>query len=80
MIESLQLSDPTPVRRVMTRLTWRGKTALVGIGMARRTLCKGQARVFHIRFCIREGNMAFRAGRPFVRSRERIPCLRMAEE
>lgn len=80
VIESLQLSDLTPVGRVMTRLTRRCKTALVGIGMARRTLRKGEARIFHIRFCIGNGNVALRAGRLFVRSRERIPCLRMAEE
>lgn len=50
VIESLQLGDLAPVGRVMTRLARRGKTALVGIDMARRAFRKGEACIFHIRF------------------------------
>jgi hypothetical protein len=61
VIEPLQLNDPVPVRGVMARLTRRCKAALVRIGMARRALRKGQAGVFHIRFCACDGNVALRA-------------------
>jgi hypothetical protein len=50
------------------------------IGMARRAFRKGQACVFHIRFCIREENMALRARCFYVRPGKRIFCLSMAEE
>src|SRR6266850_4244011 len=69
-----------PVARVMTRLTRGGKTPLVRIGMARRALREGQARVFHIRFDICEGDMAFRARCFSMRSGKRIFCLGMAEQ
>ncbi len=80
MIESLQLSDPLPVRGVVARLAGRRKAALMGIGMARRALRKGKASVFHIRFCIRDGNVALRARRLLVRPGKRISCLGMAEQ
>ena len=80
VIESLQLSDLAPVGRVMTRLARGGKTALVGIGMACRTFRKGEAGVFHIRFCVGNGDVALRARRLFVRPGERILGFRMVEE
>ena len=80
MIESLQLGDLMPIGGVVTRLTRTGKSALVRIRMAGRALPKGQTRVFHIRCCIPEGNMALRARCFFMRPGKRIFCLGVAEQ
>ncbi len=67
MIESLQLSNAVPVRRIMARLTSSAKAAFVRIRMASRALCKRNPCVFHVWLCIRDGRVALGAGRRFVR-------------
>jgi len=80
VIESLQLSDLMPVARAVARLTSRGKTSLVRIGVTRRAFRKGQTRVFHKRFGIGDRAMAFRARCFSMRSGQRIFCPGMAEK
>jgi hypothetical protein len=80
VIEALQLSDPVPIRRVMARLTRRGKAALVGIRVAPRTLKERQSRVLYIWFGVGDGWMALGAQSLFVRSGERILGLSVAKK
>ncbi len=80
MIESLQLSNAVPVRRVMARLTGGAKTTLVRIRMTRRAFCKRNPCVFHVWLCIGDGRVALSAGRFFVRAGQREFRLGVVKE
>ena len=75
MIETLELRDPRPARRVMTGLARCGEAAFVRVRVASRARGKGKTRVFHVRLRgIGNRWMAFRTSDGGMGARQRVLC------
>jgi len=70
MIETFELSYAFPVCRVVTGLARCREAAFVRVGVAGRALVKGKPGVFDVGLGIRNGHMAFGAGKRSVRAGE----------
>ena len=80
MVESLQFSDPVPVRRVMAGFAGCAEAAFVRIRMARRALGESNPFVFCVRLGAGNLHMALGARDLFVRARQRKFRLGMIEK